>query len=78
LNAVAITATPCDQGQKMQRQHLCPINGTKRTHLFGEPITEEAEDFGRAALRGVVQFGEFRAKRSDLLNTQRLLTRLNY
>ncbi len=35
----------------MQRQHLRPLNGTKLADLSGEPVAEQAEDFGRTDLR---------------------------
>lgn len=41
----------------MQRQRFCPINGTKLTDLFSEPVAVKAENFGRAAPRGVVELG---------------------
>lgn len=49
----------------MQRQRFCPINGTKLTDLFSEPVAVKAENFGRAAPLGVVELGEFRAQRSN-------------
>ncbi len=49
----------------MQRQRFCPINGTKLTDLFGERVAVRPKIFGRAARRGVVELGEFRAQRSN-------------
>jgi len=53
---------PC---QKMQRQRLGPIAGTKCPELPGEPVAKQAEYFGRAALRDVIELSQFGRQGSD-------------
>lgn len=49
----------------MQRQRLGAVACAKGAKLTAEPVAKQAEDVRRAALRRVIQLGEFRAKRSN-------------